>query len=133
MTLDRQPITGLPVFIGWPGVRIETVSRAEMQRGELSGWVDVPIAGGEYDPTIGQRGPMYIEAADGSWRYEGIGWRVGTNHDHLCVDLVRGEAGAYQPPAPSPPAAGELVDTTTLRYELERARDAIERALGRLP
>lgn len=111
------PIVGHAVEIGWPGQVIPAFTRSE-------GWVDVPLSGANYDPATGA-GPMFIRAADGSFVYTGIGWPDLSNHDHLNLVLMQGTAPT---PGPEPD-----IPIALIRADLLLARDAIDRALGRLP
>lgn len=117
-------IPGFPVVIGWPGVAIGTKTNGE-------GWVDVPINGGNYSP-LASKGPMFIEAEDGSWKYTGIGWLNATNHDHLCLNIQRAN-GTVPPPPPPPPgnpyAGMSKADVLALRALLVTSRDTADQGV----
>jgi hypothetical protein len=66
---------------------------------------------------------MYIRAADGSWEYTGIGWRVGTNHDHLNIDL------RYDPVAVTEPYDGLDFDTSEVEEAGEKLITATQHFL----
>lgn len=121
--LDEQGngIEGMDVLIGWADVSVPAQTRD-------GGWVDVPIAGGDYNNSYGT-GPMFIRTPDGRFAYTGIGWVRGTNHSHLNLTVQRG--GAPLPPTDPPPTPG--VPIALIRADLLLARDAIDLALGRLP
>lgn len=91
-------IVGFDCVIGWSDVRIPAQTRE-------NGWIDVPLAGGQYNASTGAKGPMFIEAKDGTFRYDGIGWPFATNHDHLNLDIRR-RSGAVTPPDGGPPGSG---------------------------
>lgn len=118
---NGDPLVDLPVIIGWYDTQIPARTRDR-------GWVDVPIAGGDYSNTFGT-GPMFIRTPDGRFAYTGIGWVRGTNHSHINLIVQRGHTAP--PPPPPPPNPG--VPLELLRADLEQARAAIVQALGRLP
>lgn len=121
--LDKHgnPIADFPVVIGWPGIEIQAKTNG-------TGWVDVPINGGNYSPP--NTGPMFIRAADRSWEYTGIGWVNGTNHDHLNVTIQESDGTSTTPtpePPVTPPAPGvgiNRADVLAIRANLVASRDA---------
>lgn len=120
-----RPVVGRAITYGWPDGRLTFVTDERGQRDWVVGndiWVD-PTAPPE---SLRARGPYWCESE--GLRIEGIAWAAQTNHALPNFEFIVLPAGA----PPAPPAAGDG-DRAAIRADLETARAAIERALGRLP
>jgi hypothetical protein len=113
----NQPVVGMDVAIGWPGVSIDAKT-------DGNGWIDVPTSGGNY--AGGAAGPMWIQTKDGTLRYEGIGWRDATNHAHLNLDVKRGSGSAPPVDPPTNPPPGDPAKMTYIRQKAEQAKALLD-------
>jgi hypothetical protein len=102
-------LVGFPCVIAWFGTSQNAPTRD-------MGWIDVPLWGGNYNPSAGAKGGMSIAAADGSFSYVGIGWPDATNHDHLNLDIRK--LAVTPPPDPIEPGEPEIGDA----YDLDSVR-----------
>lgn len=85
---NRQPLADRRIDFGWPDGTVTGFT-------DSTGAVGFGMGVGAYYRPPGEKGPHYIIA--GNARVEGLGMKVGTNHDHVNVTAVEGTSEQLPP------------------------------------
>lgn len=120
-----DPIADYPVWVGGPWGQVPAKT-------DGTGRVTAPTDGSYYNRDWGATQVNFIAAQDESFRYDGIGWVHGTNHDAVNVRLRKGNSGPVTPPpvTPLPPIEPPTGDTVPVPRAVLRQLVAILQQYG---